>query len=538
MPAPPLATRGTNAPVSRRPGWMLDLLAAALCFAAGLAIRQPELQHIPQFTDEVVEVQGAWKIVADGERPLVGVDHYNGPLWSYLLAAAITIAGHDAEVPRRLICLAGALTVALTYLLGRQWGGRLAGVVGAGLLATNYAHVLINSHVAWSNSLTPLFTTLALICAARAFGGEVDSASTERRWPAIGAPGWLPATGLAAGLAMQTHPSAVVTALGIAAAALISRRDQRWLRTPYPYVAALIALVVVLNLVVFNLQTAGGGLENAQERTYAYTGGAGLGEYAQNAANFGLGLVKMLASDFGDELTREGWPVTGWPSPLWAAILLGSLVVAWRFGVRIPAVLLAAAWLVIPYLNQSYGSPVMSRYLAFLMPPLFCAVGVAASRLWTRFRTPTGRPGRAIVALATAALVAYPLATLGAYYRDEEALGRTNRPLWAAVRTVEALRPISEVLIGRDLRTRSLRAGGHIYRVLDLQFLLEGVPHDGRTIEDIGEDLAAMAPPVYLILTDAERDTLAGRYDLEPLATGYDGPVVPGGWGVFRLKSH
>ena len=46
-----------------------------------------------------------------------------------------------------------------------------------------------------------------------------------------------------------------------------------------------------------------------------------------------------------------------------------------------------------------------------------------------------------------------------------------------------------------------------------------------------------MAPPVSLLLPDAERDTLAGRYDLEPLATGYDGPVVPGGWGVFRLKS-
>src|SRR6266581_3916310 len=56
----------------------------------------------------------------------------------------------------------GCLTVVAAWLLGRAWGGPFAGLIAGSLLATNPVHVLVNSHIAYSNCITPLFTTLGL----------------------------------------------------------------------------------------------------------------------------------------------------------------------------------------------------------------------------------------------------------------------------------------------------------------------------------------------------------------------------------------
>ena len=68
-------------------------------------------------------------------------------------------SGPSAATPRILMLMAGTLTVLLTYALGRVLHGRRVGLLASTLLATSAMHTAVNSHIAWSNCVTPLFTT-------------------------------------------------------------------------------------------------------------------------------------------------------------------------------------------------------------------------------------------------------------------------------------------------------------------------------------------------------------------------------------------
>ena len=63
---------------------------------------------------------------------------------------------------RALVLTFGVLSVLATYLLGRAWGGQVGGLLAGGLLSPAASHIVVVSHVGWSNSITPLFTTLAV----------------------------------------------------------------------------------------------------------------------------------------------------------------------------------------------------------------------------------------------------------------------------------------------------------------------------------------------------------------------------------------
>src|SRR6185436_2281173 len=108
----------------------------------------------------------------------------------------------------------GALTIVPAYLLARELAmgggasrGRaiLAGALAAGLLAVNAGHVIVNSHVAWGNCITPLFTTTAIWLLARAARLSSDRPAQGRLRASTGL--LIVLGGLAFGLALQTHPS-------------------------------------------------------------------------------------------------------------------------------------------------------------------------------------------------------------------------------------------------------------------------------------------------------------------------------------------
>src|SRR5207249_4740551 len=112
----------------------------------------PHLLDVPQFTDETEEVLRALAIARGGRLPLVDVDSYIGAWHAYLTAVALRLLGYDVAVARGLVLAFGALTVALTYWLAREWWpGRGAALLAAALLAASGAHAVVASRVAWSN---------------------------------------------------------------------------------------------------------------------------------------------------------------------------------------------------------------------------------------------------------------------------------------------------------------------------------------------------------------------------------------------------
>jgi asparagine N-glycosylation enzyme membrane subunit Stt3 len=247
-----------------RVGDLEPLLVVCLLGLAILA-RWPNLLLMPHFTDEIVEVGYAAKIAAAEHFPLTAQDTYFGPLHAYILAALLKLFGPSVALPRLVIMVFGAFTVLATYLLGRELAGRAVGTVAAALLLTSPQHILINSHIAWQHSTMPLYSTLccwafvralrAFIPAARQRGEGETSPSAQSGHPQL-APVYLALAGLLFGLALQTHPGAVVLIPALAATLLATLRLRRFwllLRTPWPYVAVFAALVAYSPLLIFNL---------------------------------------------------------------------------------------------------------------------------------------------------------------------------------------------------------------------------------------------------------------------------------------------
>lgn len=518
---------------------IVDALLAALVTLAGAAVRLYALQLVPTLTDETDEIQFALRIAGGGFAPAVSVDTYNGPLHHYLMAAGLALGG-GAAWPRSLVMLLGALTVGLTYLLGaslaaqlgdRRGAGRattrvapmarLAGVIAAALMAVSFVPVVVNSHIAWSNATTPFWTTLTLVILSEA----------KRQ----GRPGLLIAAGIAAGLAVQTHPTAVIPLLGAALWVAVTRPG--WLRTRWPWLALGAALLMVSNLILYNVFTAGGSAEGAARRDYAFTGGVSLAEYLANVQGFVGMAYQMVGSTFISTLGGDAAAAMRSPAVILYAVIAVVAVVSTARRAGLPLACWLAALIVLPVINRAYDSHISARYMAPLLPPTFAAMGALLAAGVAMLRGGWARVAVAVGAAAvTVLLVAYPAARLSSYYTYELADGRNNARLW---QLVDAVRGPAQsgvpVWLDRGLRDARLDAGGHVYKALGTLLDLERIPHQNPRLEE----LPTATEGALLVLTDAQRDALTTLLRLTPVDVGAPPlPAAPGGYWLYRVGPH
>jgi 4-amino-4-deoxy-L-arabinose transferase-like glycosyltransferase len=468
------------------PSPCLPLSVSVFLFAAALAIRLPYLTLIPRLTDETGEVLWALRIAQGEILPLTHVDTYNGPLFPYLLAAAFRVFGLSIPLPRAFVMVIGALTVVVTYGLARAMAGRLAGLLAGALMATSFTHVLINSHVAWSNCTTPFFTALA----ALVFYLAVMKGS-ERL---------LALSGLLIGLALQTHPSAFLLIPGLALWFLAQEQGRAWLRRPAPYVAVLLTLLAYSNMIWFNLRGGFASVAEARNPLNAYVEFPSLAAYAENVRNLIIQLLKMLS---------------------------GTLAYTVRQGRSLPLALLSTTALLMPYVNRSYESLHDTRYIAFLLPLAYTAIGILLGDILC-FGTPSAtqhkQQGRGvtlwIAVLACLILIGTPLLSLGAYYRESMASGLSNEKLLHITVVLRDTRDRGGyVFIDKELKRLKLGGGGDPARAMDHLLAMDGTPH---TLADLGKmNWFLDHDPdgdFMLILAPKTHAWLAERYRLVPLA--------------------
>jgi 4-amino-4-deoxy-L-arabinose transferase-like glycosyltransferase len=510
----------------------LDLILAAGLFLLAAAVRLPYLQLIPQLTDETGDVLWALDIYRGWHLPLTQNDPYNGPVLGYLLAAAFWLFGVRVELPRLVMLLLGSLTVVLTYALARVESWKLevgswkfeqpptsnlqsltSGLIAAGLMTTAFVPVVINSHIAWSNCSTPFFVTLALLALALA----------DRRQSGP----WLALAGLLLGVAVQTHPSALVVIPGLVVWFLSGKHRRAWLRTPWPYLAVALALLAYSNIIWYNLQTGFGSIAGAQKRTYALVSNLSLRDYAANVGRLLLAVVRMVGSAYPKE-SQLAARLELSALFIYGALLVAALVQDARRGSGLALAVLASTALFMPVFNKFYGPALMSRYIAYLLP--LCSVamgGLLAGWLRTRW----------LLVLLSLLLIGYPALVLRDHYTQESAKGGTNAVI---LRLAEYLHQAQEVdgapvYLDRGLRERPLRAGGHVLKGLDYLLTLKGTAHDSRRLDDLEADLAAKSR-AWLVLTDGGYARLKERYDLLPVDFGLPpSAALPGGFRLYGL---
>ncbi len=186
--------------------------------------------------------------------------YFDHPPVAWWLTWAVThLAGNEAPLTVRLpFILLFAASTWLMYRLTADLYGERTGVWAA--LAFNIAPQFGVTSASWVLPDGPLiFSLLAAVFALqRALFG---SPSTAARW-------WI-AAGLAAGVALLSKYSAVLTIAGAGLFLLTSPPHRVWLRRPQPYLAAALALGLFAIVVVWNI--------DHQWASFAFQGGRATG---------------------------------------------------------------------------------------------------------------------------------------------------------------------------------------------------------------------------------------------------------------------
>ncbi|MCC7104348.1 MAG: glycosyltransferase family 39 protein [Chloroflexi bacterium] len=436
-------------------------------------MRVPNLQTLPKLTDEMRDAIFSLPIARGQTFPLANFSSYDGALFNYLQAALFHAVGPSLLAPRAMMLWLGVLTLPAAYLCARRAHGPVAALLATALLAVNPVHILVNSHVAWGNCLTPLFTTLAFWLVYQAIGPSYRSGS---RSPADG--DWLlvPA-GLCFGLALQTHPTVVGLLPGVAIAVLFARPGL--LARPWLWLGLLGFALGYANMIAFNVLHNFESVRFAQQTQSDYTGaGASLGErYESNLATMLVGLYRMLGGAVEDRAGRSAFLLD--PMLILAALLTAAgLAWAARRGDRLPLLVSLSHLLLLPLFNDRFEPVLDGRYVMPLLPLLFAAAARLLVDLW-RTRDPWGgRLGPALSVAAATSLLVAPLVGLSRYSEQNQAAGLRSARLWAALGLAERNVPQgTEVILDRDLKRSVLGAGSTEQLAFEYAFTMHGVPY-------------------------------------------------------------
>ena len=206
----------------------LELWAFGALVLGGALLRFVTLGHQSLWYDEALTRDLVLQPFGDMVQAVS--DTENTPPLFYVLTHVSTEVLGAGEVGLRLVsALAGAATIVVAFLGGRELAGQRAGVIAAGLVAAN-PMLFWFSQEARSYALLSLLTAIALVCFLRVIGGAPS------RWALAG---WV----IASAAALWTHYFAIFPMVAEAAwmIAVLGRS-----RLPRPRLLAMTAAAVAI----------------------------------------------------------------------------------------------------------------------------------------------------------------------------------------------------------------------------------------------------------------------------------------------------
>ncbi len=263
--------------------------------------------------------------IACSNHPDIGyVDH--PPLSIYVLVASRWVMGDSIFALRFLPAVAGAATVFITGLIARELGGgRYAQALAA--IASIVSLMNLGVGTVYSmNSYDILLWTLGAYFIVRLL-----NTGNPKYWLSIG---------LVVGLGMLNKTGVLWFAFGILAAFLLTPH-RSWFKSKWPWLAGLIAIVLFLPYVVWNLV-----------HDFAHL------EFVRNAVSGKYSGLSLLTFVSGQVLVQS--PIT---LPLWLSGLFFFLISREGKNVRLLGYIYAAVFLILlinlhskaEYLSPAYG---------------------------------------------------------------------------------------------------------------------------------------------------------------------------------------
>lgn len=448
-----------------------DTLIAVALFFIALVVRLPFLDLVPPWwNSEIAEALDAAQLALGHSFPLVVPSQpHLGPVAVYPLAVVLDLVGLNPLLPRVVVAICGALTVSATFVLVRVMGGRWIALLAAGLLATNSFHILINSHIFWTNSFTPLLTTLAMLALI---------SSLERATPPpFSRHVWLVSAFLLWGLALQSHPSVWTLVPGLLVAVFLEPRYRANLRLAWTWWAPLAGLAAYSNIIIFNLMTGLTSLTVLGAKSYALPEPRYLVPgFPGRVRDLALELWRVLSSNLSPTIALD---LVSVGIAIWVLSAL-SLAGIKRRGLLFWSTI--SAGLLIAFLNQAYNVGYAERYVMFLVPMVLAVMvlGIQDLARWIQYesRARHWKKGAAVLGVGVCAfLVARPVLPLLDFYMQEIQAGRSNEAYlpWSELAAGYAGTGY-EVLLDEDLNQfQAVLNGSDVGNTLEYLFRLNGV---------------------------------------------------------------
>jgi glycosyltransferase AglD len=498
--------------------WLIPVLILAPAFA----LRWPFVTLLPRFTDETLEVLHSAAIARGEILPLTNYDTYYGALFNYLIAIPMVVLGTDPLLPRWIVMALGALTVLPTFLLGRELGNRMVGAVAALLIAGSSAHIAVNSHIAWSNCITPLFTTLTFWLLVRA--------QMRGSGPA------LVGAGLAFGLALQTHPA--VIALAPAVAAFTLWRGRSTLSVSWMALAFGAFLLGYGNMIAYNLASNFDSLSSAQRISNEYA----LADDADSGWRTVGSMLLLLARLVGGAVDQRPDVFSYLVDPgvvVGGVLAIAGLLLLWRRGQPLPLLAVVTFLVLLPLVNSKFRTLVTIRYLMPLYPLIAIGIAVTIDALAHRFGVRSVPLQRVVMTLALVAILVPSFSSLQRYYDRLLRTGDTNERILRLEGAIAgARRPGELVIVDEDMGTELPGTGVTEIRGFRYLLAMDEVPFRAERIAPRRlEDALQTAPSVLAVLNGRDLEQVERRLTATPLEGR--GRVATGrgsDYQVYRLE--
>ena len=302
------------------------------------------------------------KILVEHDFPLIGPptsvgNIYLGPLYYYMMASSMLPFWLNPSAAAGMNAMIGVLTVYLIYYFGKEWFGKVSGLIGSYLYAISPV-TIIYSKSSWNPNPTPLFSLLAILGIYKA-----HKSGNYR---------WLILSGVAAAAALQMHYLALILIPILAifwTGELISKNSRSlavardkffWQGT----IGGILAFFILMSpLLIFDLK-------------HQFLNYRGISELLTRTDSVGANLDNILRIPVIYSQNLIGRYIAGENNTL--TLILSALVILALFRKSWP-ILVLGVWLFVGLLGISfYQKSIFDHYLGFLNPVPFLLLGSLA----------------------------------------------------------------------------------------------------------------------------------------------------------------
>ncbi len=346
--------------VTRKEIWTLFLILGVGAFLRLYRIGE----YMTFLGDESRDMIIVRRLLVELHPPLIGPgtsigNMYLGPLYYYMMAIPTLIGSFSPVGPAIMVAVLGILTIALVWWVGKEWFGKTAGLIAAGMYAISPT-IIIFSKSSWNPNIMPFFALLCIYSIWKVWQKDEFN--------------WLIVLGISYAFVLQSHYLGLLLlpVLGLywlLTYLRVKKENTFKIFMKKSVIGASLFLILMSPLLIFDLRH---NFQNFNSmRKFSLESGGSFGGPVKGFTNFIPTFNKSVVRIVGGRNEKAGIIVT--------TILIIGAVLLLKMKKINP---ILASWILMGIFGLAmYKSEVFDHYMGFLFPALFLLLGLIVSKL-------------------------------------------------------------------------------------------------------------------------------------------------------------